>query len=48
MELNNYLQAKIGKHKEFKAALQSLRGKNADISKEAAEIIVILQLKIFR
>ncbi|XP_062084652.1 sugar transporter ERD6-like 5 isoform X2 [Humulus lupulus] len=31
--------AKIGKHKELEAALQSLRGENADISKEAAEII---------
>ncbi|XP_062084656.1 sugar transporter ERD6-like 5 isoform X2 [Humulus lupulus] len=31
--------AKVGKHKELEAALQSLRGKNADISEEAAEII---------
>ncbi|KAJ8636541.1 hypothetical protein MRB53_010808 [Persea americana] len=30
--------AKIGSEKEFKASLQKLRGKDADISKEAAEI----------
>ncbi|XP_058076790.1 sugar transporter ERD6-like 16 isoform X2 [Magnolia sinica] len=30
--------AKVGREKEFKAALQRLRGKDADISKEAAEI----------
>ncbi|KAE8665451.1 Receptor-like kinase in in flowers 3 [Hibiscus syriacus] len=30
--------AKIGREKEFEAALQDLRGKDADISKEAAEI----------
>lgn len=29
---------KIGKEKEFQTALQNLRGKNADISQEAAEI----------
>ena len=40
--VNNYLQAKIGKHKELEAALQRLRGKNADISEEAADIIVNL------
>ena len=34
------LQAKVGKHKEISAALQRLRGKNADVSGEAAEIIV--------
>ncbi|KAE8703735.1 Sugar transporter ERD6-like 16 [Hibiscus syriacus] len=31
--------AKIGREKEFEAALQDLRGKDADISKEAAEIL---------
>ncbi|XP_024187039.1 sugar transporter ESL1 isoform X1 [Rosa chinensis] len=31
--------AKIGRHKEFEAALQRLRGKHADISQEAAEIM---------
>ncbi|KAF2307132.1 hypothetical protein GH714_025000 [Hevea brasiliensis] len=31
--------AKVGREKELKVALQSLRGKNADISQEAAEII---------
>ncbi|XP_057998792.1 putative sugar transporter ERD6-like 13 [Hevea brasiliensis] len=31
--------AKVGGEKELKVALQSLRGKNADISQEAAEII---------
>lgn len=30
--------AKVGRHKEFEAALQKLRGKEADISSEAAEI----------
>ncbi|XVE73209.1 hypothetical protein DITRI_Ditri11bG0098800 [Diplodiscus trichospermus] len=30
--------AKIGREKEFEAALQDLRGKDADISKEAADI----------
>lgn len=38
--INNYLQAKVGKHKELETVLQSLRGKNANISEEAAEIIV--------
>ncbi|EXC31838.1 Sugar transporter ERD6-like 5 [Morus notabilis] len=32
-------QAKIGKHKELESALRRLRGKNADISNEAADII---------
>lgn len=36
------LQAKIGKEKELEAALQHLRGKNADISQEAADIRVTL------
>ncbi|XP_061993488.1 sugar transporter ERD6-like 5 [Rosa rugosa] len=31
--------AKIGRHKDFEAALQRLRGKHADISQEAAEIM---------
>ncbi|XP_040372344.1 sugar transporter ESL1 isoform X2 [Rosa chinensis] len=31
--------AKVGRHKDFEAALQRLRGKNADISQEAAEIM---------
>jgi SP family sugar porter-like MFS transporter len=35
------LQAKIGKEAELEAALQRLRGKNADISQEAADIRVI-------
>ena len=34
------LQAKIGKEPELEAALQRLRGKNADISQEAADIKV--------
>lgn len=34
------IQAKIGKHEEFEAALQKLRGKDADISQEATEIQV--------
>ncbi|XP_040372348.1 sugar transporter ERD6-like 5 isoform X2 [Rosa chinensis] len=32
-------QAKIGRQKDFEAVLQHLRGKNADISQEAAEIM---------
>ncbi|KAI6695660.1 hypothetical protein NL676_023370 [Syzygium grande] len=32
------MQAKTGHEKDFKAALQKLRGKDADISEEAAEI----------
>lgn len=34
------MQAKTGREKEFEAALQRLRGKDADISLEAAEIQV--------
>ena len=34
------LQAKIGREKEFEAALQRLRGKNVDIPDEAADIKV--------
>lgn len=34
------MQAKTGKQKEFEASLQKLRGKDADISGEAAEIKV--------
>lgn len=37
----NYLQAKTGKGIESEAALQRLRGADADISEEAAEIRVI-------
>ena len=32
--------AKIGKEKEFETSLQRLRGRNADISQEAADIRV--------
>jgi hypothetical protein len=39
-----YLQAKIGREIECEATLQRLRGKNADISQEAAEIRVISSL----
>ena len=35
------MQAKRGRIEEFEAVLQFLRGKNADISQEAADIIVI-------
>jgi hypothetical protein len=35
------LQAKYGRIKEFEAVLQLLRGEDADISQEAADIIVI-------
>ena len=37
----HYMQAKCGCLKEFEAMLQILRGENADISQEAADIIVI-------
>ena len=40
------LQAKIGKEPELKAALQRLRGKNADISQEAADIRVIFRFYV--
>jgi len=35
-----FLQAKIGKEREFEAALQRLKGQNADTSHEASEIKV--------
>lgn len=35
------MQAKIGKQKEFEAALRKLRGKDADVSAEADEIQVL-------
>lgn len=35
------MQAKIGREKEFEAALQDLRGKDTNISKEADEIRVL-------
>lgn len=34
-------QAKVGRDKEFQVALRKLRGKDADITREAAEIQVI-------
>ena len=34
------MQAEIGKERELEASLQHLRGKNADISQEAADIRV--------
>lgn len=37
----NHLQAKVGHDKEFQVALQRLRGKDADITREAAEIKVL-------
>ena len=37
----HFMQAKCGRLKEFEAMLQILRGENADISQEAADIIVI-------
>ena len=36
----NFLQAKVGLEIEFEASLQLLRGENADISHEAANIKV--------
>ena len=35
------LQAKVGREKEFQVALRKLRGKDADITFEAAEIKVL-------
>lgn len=35
-----FIQAKQGNQKEFEASLRKLRGKDADISAEAAEIQV--------
>lgn len=34
-------QAKVGRKKEFQLALQTLRGKDTDVSREAAEIQVL-------
>ena len=39
-----YVQAKVGREKEFEIALRTLRGKDADISHEAAEILVLFML----
>lgn len=36
------MQAKVGREREYEAALRYLRGKNSDISEEATEIKVIL------
>lgn len=41
------MQAKIGRQKEFEDALQKLRGEEADISPEAAEIQVLVFNKTF-
>ena len=38
---SHYMQAKCGRLEEFEVRLQFLRGENADISQEAADIIVI-------
>jgi len=38
------LQAKRGRRKDFEAALQILRGKDADISEEAEEVQVPIHL----
>ena len=35
-----YVKARQGKQREFEASLRRLRGKNADVSEEAAEIQV--------
>lgn len=40
MRVEKIMQAKVGKEKEFESALQKLRGKDFDISQEAAEIQV--------
>lgn len=38
--MRNYMQVKIGKEKDLDATLQRLRGRDADVSQEAAEIRV--------
>ena len=40
------LQAKVGREKDFQVALGKLRGKDTDISKEAAEILVLSKLPL--
>lgn len=35
-----FIKARQGKHKEFEVSLRRLRGKDADVSAEAAEIQV--------
>ncbi|CAL5433105.1 unnamed protein product [Camellia sinensis] len=40
------MQAKVGQQKEFEAALQKLRGKDADTSQEAAEIQIAVGLMV--
>ncbi|CAL5415853.1 unnamed protein product [Camellia sinensis] len=40
--------AKVGLKKEFEAALQKLRGKDADVSREAAEIQIGVGLMVFQ
>lgn len=42
------LQAKNGRDKEFEASLQRLRGENADVSQELAEIRVCSTCKKHR
>ena len=51
MKVNMYvymycLQAKVGREKEFQLALRRLRGKDVDISDEAAEILVLSKLSL--
>lgn len=41
-----WLQAKRGQQKDFEAAMQILRGKDADISEEAKEVQVLILLYI--
>ena len=43
----NCLQAKVGREEELETTLQLLRGKNVNISKEVADIIVNFQLIMF-
>lgn len=45
---HNCLQAKIGGDTELEITLQNLRGKNVDISTEAAHIRVNFQLFVFK
>ena len=42
-----HLQANVGREKDFLVALRRLRGKDADITREAAEIEVYTSLRIF-
>lgn len=43
----HFIQARQGNRKEFEESLRCLRGKNADISAEAAQIKVCKRFEVF-